>query len=89
MEIKTRVMKGTKQTPKHMFERMVQHEVEEMTGNMVYASGIEYYEPGDMWYFKCETVNTKDGVKYTTYEGYISCLGRVVITKTNGKKEVA
>lgn len=90
MEIKARVMKGTKQSPMYMFERMVQHEVEEMTGDTVYASGIEYYEPSDMWYFKCETVNTKgETVKYTTYEGYIGCLGRVVITKTNGKKEVA
>lgn len=90
MEIKARVMKGTKQSPKYMFERMVQHEVEEMTGDTVYASGIEYYEPSEMWYFKCETVTTKGDVKYNTYEGYIGCLGKVVITKVDGqKKEVA
>lgn len=89
MEIKTRVMKGKKQSPMYMFERMVQKAVEEQTGNTVYASGLKYNEDPDMWYFKAETVNVKDGVKYNTYQGYIGCLGKVVITTTNGKRNVA
>lgn len=90
MTIKTRVMKGKKQTPAFMFERMVQKAVEEQTGNTVYASGLKFSEDSEMWYFKCDTINVNGEVRYTTYEGYVSCLGKVVITKENGKrKEVA
>lgn len=90
MTIKTRVMKGKKQTPMYMFERMVQKSVEEQTGDTVYASGLAYNETSEMWYFKCETLNCKGDVRYTTYEGYIGMLGKVVITKANGQRlEVA